>query len=101
MSKEEKRVSRSFSEEFKKDAIGLVLNEGYSNKQAADAVGVSDSSIRDWIKKFSPPSTECGDNATKEQLLDENRRLKKELRESELEKAILKKAAAYFAKESL
>ena len=43
----------------------------------------------------------CGENATLDELRDENKRLRKQLRRAELEREILKKATAYFAKESL
>jgi transposase len=101
MNKNEKRICRTFSDDFKKDAVALVVDQGYSTKRAADAVGVSSSTIRDWMRKFGPTPVPCGDDATKEQLIEENRRLKKQLREAEMERAILKKATAYFAKESL
>ena len=43
---------------------------------------------------------ECGEEATLEELREENKRLRLELRRAELEREILKKATAYFAKES-
>jgi transposase len=92
---------RRFSEEFKRDAVRLVVEEGYTLKAAASAVGVSDQTLRAWHAKFVPPAEPCGENATLEQLRDENQRLRKALRRAELEREILKKATAYFAKESL
>jgi transposase len=92
---------RRFSEEFKRDAVRLVIEEGYTLKAAAAAVGVSDQSLRAWHAKYAPPPEPCGENATLAELREENQRLRKELRRAELERAILKKATAYFAKESL
>jgi transposase len=92
---------RRFSEEFKRDSVRLVVEEGYSLKAAASAVGVSDQTLRAWHAKFVPPPAPCGENATLEQLREENERLRKQLRRTELEREILKKATAYFAKESL
>ena len=43
----------------------------------------------------------CGENATLDELREENKRLRRQLRRAELEREILKKATAYFAKESL
>jgi transposase len=43
----------------------------------------------------------CGENASQEELREENKRLRRELRRAEMEREILKKATAYFAKESL
>ncbi len=96
----ERPVRRRFSEEFKRDAVRLVVAESYSFKDAAQAVGVSDKSLRDWHKKFAPAPRPCGEDATVEQLQEENKRLRKQLKLAELEREILKKATAYFAKES-
>jgi len=92
---------RSFSEEFKRDAVRLVVEEKYTVAAAAKAVGVCVKSLQDWYKKFAPPRESCGENATLEELREENRRLRRELRRAELEREILKEATAYFAKESL
>ncbi len=94
------RGRRSFSEEFKRDAVNLVVIEGYSFKAAADAVGVSSRSLREWHEKFAPEPEPCGEDASTQQLQDEIRRLRKELKRAELEREILKKATAYFARES-
>ena len=47
-----------------------------------------------------PDPEPCGDDASVEDLKAENKRLRKELRNAEIEREILKKATAYFAKES-
>ena len=64
-------------------------------------MGVGDQSLRAWHAKYAPPPQPCGENATLEELRQENQRLRKQLRRAELEREILKKATAYFAKESL
>jgi len=92
---------RRFDEEFKRNAVRLVVEEGYTFKAAATAVGVSDQTLRTWHAKFAPQPLPCGENATVEELREENQRLRKQLRRTELEREILKKATAYFAKESL
>jgi transposase len=95
-----KRARRSFTEEFKRDAVRLVVIEGYSFQRAAEAVGVSSRSLREWHEKYAPASETCGQDATFQQLQDELKRVRKQLRQAELEREILKKATAYFAKES-
>ena len=100
MSSNGKRQRRTFTEQFKRDAVNLVVVEGYSFAAAARAVDVTPGSLRDWHVKYAPPPETCGDNATLEQLQAENKRLRKELRQAEREREILKKATAYFAKES-
>jgi len=92
---------RRFSEEFKRDAVRLIVEEEYTFKAAAKAVGVSEKSLRDWHKRLAPPPRPCGEDATVEELRGENKRLRKQLKRAELERDILKKATAYFAKESL
>ena len=91
---------KRYGDEFKRSAVQLVVAESYSFKAAALAVGVSEKSLRDWYEKYGPASGLCGDDATIEQLRDENKRLRKQLRHTEMEREILKKATAYFAKES-
>ncbi len=101
LQQEASRRWRRFSEEFKRDAVRLVVEEGYTFKAAAAAVGVGDQSLRAWHAKYAPAPQPCGENATLEELRQENQRLRKQLRRAELEREILKKATAYFAKESL
>jgi transposase len=104
MSEEEAAVGRprrSYEESFKRDAVRLVSEEKYSFKAAAAATGVSEQSLRAWHAKFAPAPAACGEQATVEELRDEVARLRKQLKRAELEREILKKATAYFAKESL
>jgi transposase len=101
MKEESQRLRRLYSEEFKRDAVRLVVEEGYSFKAACTAVGVCDATLRAWHAKLAPRPKPCGDNATVEELREENQRLRKQLKRAELEREILKKATAYFAKESV
>ena len=101
LSEEGSRRPRRFSEEFKRDAVRLIVAEGYTFKSAATAVGVSEPSLRAWHAKFAPPPEPCGEKATVEELRGELARLRRQLKRAELEREILKKATAYFAKESL
>ena len=100
MTKDKRSERRSFTKEFKQNAVQLVVNEGYSITAAAEAVDVGENSLRRWVKQFAPEPKECGPDATLEQLLEENKRLRKQLKDAELDREILKKATAYFAKES-
>lgn len=92
---------RRFSDEFKRDAVRLVTDEQYSFKAAATAVGVCQKTLRDWHAMLTPPPVPCGENATAGELREEIKRLRQQLKRAELEREILKKATAYFAKESL
>lgn len=91
---------RRFSEEFKQDAVRLVTQEKYTFQAAATAVGISEQTLRQWHAKLAPPEP-CGEDASLAELRAENARLRRELRRAEVEREILKKATAYFAKESL
>lgn len=90
-----------YSEEFRRDAVRLVTHEKYTFKAAATALNVCEQTVRAWYAKYVPQPAPCGADATVEELRDENKRLRKQLQRAELEREILKKATAYFAKESL
>jgi transposase len=96
-----RRRGRSYDEAFKRDAVRLVSEEKYTFRAAAAAVNVSEQSLRAWHAKFVPSPEPCGALATLDELREENVRLRNQLRRAELEREILKKATAYFAKESL
>jgi transposase len=93
--------SSRYSDDFKRDAVRLVTDEKYSFKAAAAAVNVSEKSLREWYARFAPQPTLCGEDAGLDELREENKRLRQQLKRAELEREILKKATAYFAKESL
>jgi transposase len=95
------RKRRRFTDEFKQDAVRLVTNERYTFVAAAKAVGVGEQSLRRWHAKLAPKPAPCGEDASPAELHEEIKRLRRELRRAELEREILKKATAYFAKESL
>ena len=96
-----RRGRRSYEESFKRDAVRLISEEKYTFKAAAAAVNVSEQSLRAWHAKFAPAPPPCGENASVQELREEVARLRKQLKRAELEREILKKATAYFAKESL
>jgi transposase len=85
---------RQYTREFKVSAIEMVTRKGYTVHQAAKELGIDHKTLRDWIKK---PSGMEGAEA--ENLAAEVRRLRKENLQLRQEREILKKAAAYFAKE--
>lgn len=97
---ESSRKRRVFSEEFKQDAVRLVVHESYTFAAAAKAVGIGEQSLRKWHARLVPPPEPCGENASTDELRAEIQRLRRELRRAEMEREILKKATAYFAKES-
>jgi transposase len=89
-----------YTKEFKLDAISLVLEQNYTQSEAAKSLGINPRLISRWIKEQSKEEEQAFRGAgklTDEQL--EIRRLREELRRVTMEKEILKKATALFAKE--
>ena len=85
---------------FKLEAARLVVEHGYTFKEAAKRLGATDWSIRQWVQKFRQ-SGELSPTGTAQPEADEMRRLRKENKRLQMENEILKKAAAYFAKDSI
>lgn len=90
------RTRRRFTPEFKKDAVALITEQGYSIVKAAQAVDVSENNLRRWKKELEQEVSGDRLNADERSELARLRRENKELR---MEKEILKKASAFFAKE--
>lgn len=94
---------RSYTRQFKQDAVRLVTAEGYSLAEAGRSLGINPNLLTQWRQKFAAEREAefSGERPGQpESLDDENRRLREENRRLRLERDILKKAAAYFAKES-
>ena len=91
---------RKYSSEFKLQAAKLVTEQGYSYEKAAKRLGTTGFSIRNWVTKFrhNGQLSPQGDTQPK---ADELRQLRKDVAQLKMENDILKKAAAYFAKELL
>ena len=93
-----KPCRRRFLDEFKRDAVRLITEQQYTFQAAAQAVGVSQNSLRVWHKKFGTVSgVSNGAAVTVEQLQADNKRLRQQLKRAETEREILKKATTYFA----
>ena len=88
--------SQRYTPEFKEEAVRQVTQRGYAVKEVAERLGVSTHSLYKWIRAARPRTTEA-DELTATKL--ENQKLKAELRRIAEERDILKKAAAYFAKD--
>ncbi len=97
------RVPRAvYTKEFKEEAVKMVTEAGLSIPEVSRRVSVSKSSIRYWIKRAKEGGLSKDGKqrpVTGEQM--EIARLRREVVELKMEREILKKAAAYFAKESL
>jgi transposase len=94
-----KRVRRAFSEEFKAGAVRLVLDEGKSVSAVARELDLTASALRLWVQHAQAEQTQGKSGLMKEER-EELGRLRKALRIAEEERDILKKATAFFAKQS-
>jgi len=92
-----------YTKEFREEAVKVVLDGGISLPEAARRLSLPSSTLRYWVKVHKDGKLgEVG--KTRRPLTDiemELARVKKELIEARMERDLLKKAAAYFAKESL
>jgi transposase len=90
--------NNKFSKDFKEEAIRLVLN-GQSQTETAKKLGVSMHTVHRWVHEHEKKGKEAFPGKGKLSANDERlRRLETELREVTMERDILKKAIAYFAK---
>ncbi len=88
-----------FTPEFKDEAVRQVTDRGHSVQEVAARLGVSSHSLYKWVKAVRPSK----DERRADELLDAKKeilKLRAELRRVQEERDILKKAAAYFARES-
>ena len=91
-----KRKRRSYTDEFKAEAVKLVSEQGYSLAVAARNLGVSANALRTWKRKIAAAGED--ESMTEDELL-ELARLREEVRRLRMERDILKKATAFFANE--
>ncbi len=93
---------RQYTAEFKREAVQLALNSP-TVLSAANDLGMPEATLHTWVQKAKRSGDIVKPNAenpvTVGKLVEENLQLKKRLARLEQEKAILKKAATYFAKE--
>lgn len=100
-SRKPKRRRREFSDEFKAGAVRLVLDQGKSQADVCRDLDLTPSALRNWVEKAKADegtSEKPGVLTSAER--EELSRLRKQVRELQMEREILKKAAAFFAKES-
>jgi len=95
---------RRFTEEFKAEAVRQALQPGVSKAKVAQDLQIHGNLLRKWVRQARgnaalPRATKVDESAAS--LARENQRLQKELARVKMERDILKKATAYFAKESV
>jgi transposase len=93
------RARRQFTDEFKAGAVRLVLDEGKTVAEVARDLDLTPSSLAGWVKHARADRTHGKTGLTTEER-GELAKLRKEVRALRIERDILKKAAAFFAKET-
>ena len=94
-----KRARRSFTDEFKASAVRLVLEEGKTVAAAARDLDLTESALRNWVEQARTDAGRGKPGALTTAEREELGRLRKENRILQEEREILRKAAAFFAKE--
>ena len=92
---------KKYTKEFKKEAVSLVTMQGYPITEAAKRLGINSGMLGRWKREQEEKSQDAfPGNGRQSGLEEENRKLRAELRRAQMERDILKKATAFFARES-
>jgi transposase-like protein len=97
---QQRRARRSFTPEFKAEAVRLCRVGDRSVPQIAKDLDLTETALREWVKQAAVDAGESPPEALTTEERDELRELRKRVKRLEQEREILKKAAAFFAKES-
>lgn len=89
-----------YSDSFKEQVVLEVIQKDRTIAAVAESYGLVAQTVGNWVKKYRQDHPEPGTETASKDELAEISRLKKELREARLENEFLKKAAAFFARES-
>jgi transposase len=92
----EKRTYSQYPREFKEEAVALIADQGYSVQKAADSLGIRSNLLYRWQRQLEDQKS--GKSLSEDERA-ELKELRKDVRELRMEKTILKKASALFAKE--
>lgn len=94
-----KRAKQDYNKEFRQRAVRMAISSDKSTAQVARELGVKVTTLYSWVNK-EKDTEKSNDEVSKAELFDELKRLKRELADVKEQRDILKKATAYFAKES-
>jgi transposase len=97
--------NQTYTKEFKKEAVKLALESDVPKQKIADNLGVKYKTLLTWItlsmKVIDKTDKPVDFKSRYQELVSENAQLKTELKQTKLEREILKKAAAYFASQNM
>jgi len=92
----QKRKYKQYSKEYKEEAVALVQEQGYSVPEAAKSLGIASNMLYRWKEQIE---SELQGKSLSIDEREELKQLRKEVKNLRMEKEILKKASAFFAKE--
>ena len=95
-----RRKRRKFTDEFKADAVKLCAARGRSVTQVASDLDLTETALREWVKRAAVDAGKNPPNVLTTAEREELSELRKRVKRLEMEREILKKAAAFFAKEN-
>ena len=96
-----RKTRQRYTPEFKGDAVDLVIKHGYSCAEAGRRLGINANNIIRWVRQYRDQQEAAeSSTASPKEMQAEIKRLRKENKRLHMEREILKKAAAFFAKES-
>ena len=95
-----KQTTKPYSAEFKERAVKLAVESDQAVAQTARDLGINENTLHTWLSKYHHGGNGTPGQLNSEHLYEELKRLKKENALLKEERDILKKAAAYFAKQS-
>ena len=96
-----KRKRRGFSDEFKAETVRLVRDSGKTVGAVARELDLTETAVRRWVAQSTPGATETAVGVLTRAEREELGQLRREVRTLRMERDILKKATAFFAKESV
>jgi transposase len=94
------RKRRKFTEQFKADAVQLVLVGGKTIGEVVKQFDLTETALREWVRRAQADTGKGPPSALTSSERAELVELRKRLKRAEMERDILKKATAFFAKES-
>jgi len=96
----EKRSRKTYTREYKQEAVRLTTEGGISVAQAARDLGINENTLHNWRRQYRQWGAGPAASNADLSLAEENRRLRKELAITREERDFLKKAAVWLAKEA-
>jgi transposase len=96
-----KTTRRKFSDEFKSETVRLVRDSGKSIGKVSRELGLTETAVRRWVEQAQPSVAPTPAGMLSREEREELGQLRREVRTLRMERDILKKATAFFAKESV